>query len=316
MTTPLEPTALPTEGRRPNLIIAGVAKAGTTSLFNYLGQHPEIGTSDVKELRYFTPLRYGQPLPPLEDYTRHFAACGDSRFALEATPGYFYGGRRLAGAMRETCPDVRVIVSLRSPVDRCWSWFTFVKSRVRIPKEMSFEDYLDRCEELHRAGVDGEVEHQPFWGLGGGCYADWLDDWTEELGDRLRLVFFDDLQQDPRRVVTSLCSWLALDDGPVSRFDFPVENKTVQYRSKRLQKAAVTINRHSESFFRRHTTAKRRLRAGYYAVNRGAGGTTMRPETRARLEAFYQPYDVRLADQLAALGLRRPDSWASHTTTA
>ena len=48
-----------TEPRLPNLVIAGVPKAGTTSLFNYLAQHPDICPSDVKETRYFEPLRYG-----------------------------------------------------------------------------------------------------------------------------------------------------------------------------------------------------------------------------------------------------------------
>ena len=44
-------------GRLPNLLVAGVSRGGTTSMFHYLGQHSEVGTSDVKELRYFTPLR-------------------------------------------------------------------------------------------------------------------------------------------------------------------------------------------------------------------------------------------------------------------
>jgi hypothetical protein len=41
----------------PNLIIAGAQKAGTSSLFWYLAQHPQICASDRKELRYFTPRR-------------------------------------------------------------------------------------------------------------------------------------------------------------------------------------------------------------------------------------------------------------------
>src|SRR4051812_35809281 len=72
-------------GRFPNLLIAGVSRAGTTSMFHYLGQHSEICTSDVKELRYFTPLRYGEPLAPVDTYTGHFQGCLGRRYALEAT---------------------------------------------------------------------------------------------------------------------------------------------------------------------------------------------------------------------------------------
>lgn len=295
--------------RLPNLVIAGVSKAGTTSLFHYLGQHPDIGTSDVKELRYFTPLRYGEQPEPIETYAAHFKACETERYALEATPGYFYGGERLARGMDDVLPGVRVLVSLRSPVDRCWSWFGFVKSRLRIPKEMTFEAYLDRCEELHRAGVDGDIENQPFWGMGGGCYAQWLDAWTETFGDRFRIVFFDDLVRDPESVTASACEWLGLDPDPVGTFEFAVDNKTEPYRNKQLQNVAVRVNRRAESFFHKHQDVKRWLRRGYYSVNR-AHTDTMPPEMRARLDEFYRPHNERLADQLAALGLTLPHGWS------
>lgn len=159
----------PAPHRLPNLVIAGVSRAGTTSLFNYLAQHPDVGTSDVKELRYFSAVGHGQPLGPLDMYAAHFKARTQA-YAVEATPGYFYGGGALATVLRETCPSVRVVVSLRSPIERCWSWSQFVKSRDRIPKDMPFSAYLDRCEQLREQGIDGTLDHQPYWGMGGGCY--------------------------------------------------------------------------------------------------------------------------------------------------
>ena len=295
-------------GRLPNLVIAGVTKAGTTSLFNYLGQHPDVGTSDVKELRYFMPLLHGGPLEPIETYAAHFK--GSQKIALEATPSYFYGGGGIARALRETCPGVRVVVSLRSPEDRCWSWFRFVKSRLRIPREMTFDEYLDRCEELHRAGHDDQVENQAFWGLGGGIYANWLNEWIEEFGDGLRLVFFDDLEGDPRGLVTSLCGWIGVDTAPVADFQFEVENKTEHFRNRYLQKGAVRFNRRTERFFRAHPELKRGLRRGYYVVNR-APSESLLPRQRVRLTDFYRPHNRLLHEQLAAVGVSLPASWSS-----
>ncbi|MBA2561058.1 MAG: hypothetical protein H0V07_14455, partial [Propionibacteriales bacterium] len=84
-----------------------MSKAGTTSLFDYLGQHPEVCPSDVKELRYFSPLRYGEETAPITTYSAHFDSCTQQKYAMEATPGYFYGGAALARGMRVACPSVR-----------------------------------------------------------------------------------------------------------------------------------------------------------------------------------------------------------------
>src|SRR4051794_19532163 len=267
----LRPTAEQTSlDRLANLVVIGVSKAGTTSLFEYLGRHPDVGLSDHKELRYFSPLRYGEPLEPLASYAQHFRHCSDERYAVEATPGYFYGGRPLARAMRETCGPLRVVLSLREPGDRCWSWFRFVKSRMRIPKELRFDEYLSRCEQLHSAGLDAEAENKAYWGLGGGCYADWLDDWIDEFGDDLRLVFFDDLVRDPQGVVNGLFDWLELDPEQAATVGLEATNKTEQYRNGTFQRTAVAVNRRGERFFRRHPRLKRGMRSAYYQVNRAA----------------------------------------------
>ena len=50
---------------RTDAIIAGVNKAGTTSLFVSLSTHPDVAPSSIKETRYFLPARYGQSLPPV-----------------------------------------------------------------------------------------------------------------------------------------------------------------------------------------------------------------------------------------------------------
>lgn len=296
--------------RLPNLVVVGVSKAGTTSLFEYLGRHPDVGLSDLKELRYFTPLRYGEPLGPLTGYTDHFRHCVDERYAVEATPGYFYGGRPLAHAMRETCDPLRVVLSLREPADRCWSWFRFVKSRLRIPRDLSFDAYLDRCEELRHHGADGAVENQTYWGLGGGCYAEWLDAWVDELGGDLRVVFFDDLARDPRAVMDGLFDWLGLGPLPARTAGLEATNRTEQYRNRSAQRIAVRLNRRGERFFRRHPRLKHGLRSAYYSLNRAEPWETMTTATHDRLDRFYRPYNARLRDQLAGLGLRLPAGWS------
>ncbi len=298
----------------PNLLIVGVAKAATTSLFRYLAQHPDIFPAELKELRYFTPLRYGEPLAPIESYLTHFRNWTMERYAVEATPGYFPGGLTIAKGIDSTLDQARVLLSFRDPADRCWSYFRFMKSRVRVPKDMDFESYLDRCMELHRQGVDGTRAHQPFWGLGSGCYATWLPSWAGVFGNRLRVVFFDDIIEKPDVVVTGICQWLDLNTAPVAQFDFTAENKSEQYRYKSGQVVALRLNRRAERFFTRHRKLKQAMRKLYHVANSQRSMERPSVEARARLEEFYRPHTAALSQQLAELGVTQQPGWLASSS--
>ena len=71
---------------RVDAVIAGVNKAGTTSLFVSLSEHPDVVASAVKETRYFLPARWGAPLEPASVWDSYFAAHPDRPVRLEATP--------------------------------------------------------------------------------------------------------------------------------------------------------------------------------------------------------------------------------------
>ena len=299
----------------PNLIIAGVSKGGTTSLFRYLAQHPDICPSPIKELRYFEALRYGEPLAPIESYARHFGHCTGERYRMEATPSYFGGGRPVATAIRHTLgDDARVLVCLREPVQRCWSWYQFVRGRARIPKAMGFERYLDVCEKLHAARLDGLRENQPYSGLLGGCYDEWLEAWQELFGERLHILFFDDLVADPRSAVVETLRWLEADERAAAEFTYTVENRSVQYRSRPLLKAALFLNRRGERFLARHGGVKRVLRSAYGVVNRAPAAEVLQPSARDRLASFYAPHNEGLAATLQSSGISAVPAWLSQRT--
>ncbi|MFN8096792.1 MAG: sulfotransferase [Dermatophilaceae bacterium] len=291
-------------GRLPNLVIAGVTKAGTTSLFRYLAQHPDIQPSDEKELRHFLPLRYDEPIGTLEEYAAHFAGWSGERYSMEASPGYFYGGAKVAGPMASALPDVKVIVLLREPGQRAFSFFNFMRSRATLPQDAQFEPWLDKAMELIAEGTDQDRTNHPWSGVGASMYDRWIDDWTGVFGDRLLLLFFDDLARAPQETVKRVCAWLGIDEAPADAFDFEIENKTRQFRFARLQKAALRINRANVLFLERHTRIKRTIRRAYFLVNFQKGGGGIAPATRERLDAFYRPTRAHV---LAAL---RPDERA------
>lgn len=105
---------------RIDFIIAGAQKAGTTALFDYLGDHPHIGLSDLKEVHFFDDEGQDWSAPDYSAYHRHFDLADETRVWGEATPIYLYWKESLA-RIRTYNPAIRLIILLRDPVERAFS---------------------------------------------------------------------------------------------------------------------------------------------------------------------------------------------------
>ncbi|KAA1427494.1 sulfotransferase family protein [Nocardioides antri] len=105
----------PDPERLPNLVVIGAAKAGSTSLHNYLDLHPEISMSHDKEVRYFTD---PDCLSWVGRYQSYFPA--GTRYRGESTPQYtkfpLYPG--VVDRMADLTPDARLVYLVRDPVER------------------------------------------------------------------------------------------------------------------------------------------------------------------------------------------------------
>jgi hypothetical protein len=296
--------------RGANAIIAGVNKAGTTSLFVSLQTHPQVATSSVKETRYFLPARYRQPLEPASVYESYFAAAGPDRpVRLEATPSYFYGGDGLIGKIVEVLgPDVRIMVVLREPVSRFVSFFSFQKTRLRIPETMTAAEYLAAADRLAPADF-ADPDNERWFGFLGGCYADFLPPWQAAFGPRLRVMFFEDVMREPATVLRGVATWLGIDPDAFPAAELSSENRTTGFRFRGFQRLALATNDRFERFLRRHPDLKRRLRAAYYRVNGRAAREAVPDEVRDELAARYAEPNARLAAQLGDAGVTDLPEW-------
>jgi hypothetical protein len=299
-------------GRVANLVIAGVPKAGTGSLFAYLAQHPDVCGSDEKETGYFNhydPKRHAGPPPPIEDYARHFQHCSGERYALEATPTYSYGGRPVVAAIRSVLGDPKIVISLRDPAERLWSAYTFQRSLGNLAGIGSFEQYVEILEERHRDGI-GLAPGDGMHGLHIGFYADYVGDWLDEFGRDLRIVFAEDLRQDPVAVVEGLCTWLGIDTGIVARLDLGARNVTRHPRSTRLATAARSLKRRGDRLGLASPALLQRLRSAYVRVNVGGSlSESFDPAVRRHVEDVYRESNRMLAKTLAGHGYRDLPPW-------
>jgi hypothetical protein len=292
----------------PNLIIAGVTKAGTTSLFSYLSQHPDIGASKVKETCYFLPYRYNEPMKSIDQYALQFDHLSNKRYVMESTPGYFYGGMRMAKKIDETLPSVRIIILLRDPVERLISFYGFKKAMLDLDKSITFEDYIYQCINIDDSEIEAR-KNSTWYGVQGGRYEKHIDDWLDVFDGRIKVVFFDDLRDNRSFLLKDIFSWLKLNDSMFEQLKFGVENKTVQYKNKEMQRFALWANKKGERIFRQYPYIKTLLRNGYRKLNSSKTKEVISSELRNQVKTYYSATYEDLAYKLQSRGFDKLPKW-------
>jgi len=300
-------------GKIPNLVIAGTVKGGTTSLFRYLAIHPDICASKRKETCYFLPLRYGTDLHPWAEYERMFEHYRAQRYVLEATPGYFEGGEKLAkGINARLGNDIRVIITLRNPAERLISFFRYKQAQLQLSKDLGLDAYIKMCMSMPIADRRQE-ENDGFWGVDGGRYMQYLPDWFSVFGkDNVKVVFFDSIEKEPRLVMMELCNWLGLDSSLYLNTNFTIENQTVQYRYAWLHGIAIKLNRRSEMALRIFPSVKRLVRRVYYRLNGSSGNRELHLSHDRALDGLYADDNHALAAFLIEQGYNNLPAWLAH----
>lgn len=295
----------------PNLLIVGTPKSGSTTLFDSLAAHPQVCAAATKETGYFLPLLHGDTLEPLDMYRSYFRSYRDEPVVLEATPSYFYGGSTIARAVEQTCAP-HVLVVLREPVSRLVSDWHRRKWWMGIPADMTLQEYVNICDRWD--GDEVAARSAPYNGVHLGYYADFLPQWREIYGERLRIVFFDQLVSDQVALLDGVANWLGIDPFPAGNKAL-YKNPTVAYRSTKIQSASLRLRKHIRPVSSRHPQLAGLLRHLYSALNERAIGRQSPPtELLATLRERYREPNQRLADQLTAAGISPLPGWLPQPT--
>jgi len=297
----------------PNLIIAGVNKSGTTSLFTYLSQHPDVCISNTKETCYFLPVRYKKKIAPLSEYIKYFNHYSGQKYIVESTPGYFYGGVDLAQTIKDALGTIKIVIILRSPIDRLFSFYKSQKGKLILDKDLTFKEYIKECESLGKEKVVLQ-EYNKYWGVMGGFYSDYLDAWYDTFGEEnVKILFFDDLKTDALSFLNGICKWLGIDSDVYDAKKFIVENKSVNFRNRTLHAIALGFNKYSERFLRRYPAIKQFARAIYFKINTKIFDETMNEEERTYLIRLYEESNRTLSLKLGEKGYNQLPNWLFNT---
>lgn len=216
--------------RGPDFVIIGAKRGGSTSLYNYMLEHPLIlplfpSRQHIKGAHYYDT-RYSRGLGwyrshfPMEVVGRQVARPGGPlSISGEASPYYLFhplAPQRLA----RDFPDVRIIVFLRDPVERAYSHF---KERTHHGGEtLTFEEALAaETERLHGEAerIVAEpgyvsVEHENHSYLAQGRYLDMLPRWFDLFPrEQFHIAMSEEFYTDPDRYVNEAWKFLGLPPG-------------------------------------------------------------------------------------------------------
>ena len=192
----------------PNFLIIGAMKSGTTALYYYLEQHPEVYMSPVKEPNFFSSQEQENAADAVTDigaYQHLFRGASGKKAIGEASHTYLYEPGA-AAEIRRYVPEAKLIAILRNPIDRAYSHFLHM---VRSGTE-PLDDFAQALRE-EVVGIHRERTFQDY--IGRGLYYDQLERYFGAFPrEQVRVYLYEDLSDAPISTVQDAFRFLKVDD--------------------------------------------------------------------------------------------------------
>ena len=292
----------------PSFLIFGVQKSGTTSIYSYLQQHPQICMSPVKETDFFcresarkpelltaeekSKLTRGgrQRILTIEQYEALFNRAGDAIALGEASPNYLFNHQQAVPNIQTHVPNAKLIAILRNPVERAYSDYL-----------MSVRDVVGNLKPLvKQVETSAETSHT----LLKGRYYEGTKHFLDTFGpEQVKIFLFDDLRKDSVGLMRDFYDFIGVDN----RFQVNTQQKK--------QKAEVPKNQVVNQLLRTKNPLRaivagalrsamseekrQKLRSRLISVNaQGKAGLPLSNEDRLLLEDYYREDILKLQDLL------------------
>ena len=215
----------------PNFFVVGAVKAGTTSLYYYFKQHPEIYMSPIKEPHYFSKdidinsfredykkiaiiniqKYFSQPkltelqvafIRDFEHYKQLFREVKNEKAIGEISNSYLYS-KVAAQEIRKTIPDAKIIMILRDPVERAFSHYL-----------MNLRDGLTSETDFVSEVINDFKKNPKGWGISHlyielGLYYNQVKRYLETFPEKnVKIILYDDYKENPLKTLNEIWDFL------------------------------------------------------------------------------------------------------------
>ncbi len=232
--------------RKVNFFMVGAAKCGTTSMFRYLLQHPDVTWGEIKEPEFFSTKYVNLPHKGpkakefdevrtyrIEDYEFLYRNVGAEKIIGDASTTYIYH-EQCADDIKKYNPDAKILIMLRNPAVRAFSAYMHMK-RDQCEKE-SFLDVYNQSNERVKMNYVGLFDY-----AGRSLYADRVEHYINIFGkDKVKVIVLEEFEKDKDKVMDELCDFLE-----ISHFKFDLSrNYNVSGESLNKRKTRMIENMH------------------------------------------------------------------------
>ena len=224
----------------PNFLIAGVSRCGTTSLYNYLKQHPEVSFPDLKEPRYFSSYNLKLPqsgpgdfsvdkklITSFSDYKNLYSKV-EGKFVGDASSEYVYNFKSSIPEIKKRLGDVPIIIILRNPIERSYSAFN---NLVRDNREKySFKEALKLESTRISKGYD-EMWHYTSVSK----YFEPVKAFKDEFS-RVKVIIFEDFEKNIKQTLQEIVEFLG-----VQKTEFEFDTNKIYSKAGELKFKWISV---------------------------------------------------------------------------
>lgn len=291
--------------QKPNFFIVGAAKSGTTSLAYYLGQHPDIYMSPLKEPFYFIP---NAGYSNYSEYMALFKKSGTAVAVGEASTGYLYC-RRCPVLIHEFNPTAKIIIILRNPVNMAYSYWRYMRRAGNENK--SFQEAISMQErEKRRSSSMFKKTCSHWWGsflyIDRAMYYEQVQRYMDTFPkNQVKILIFEEFIREPIAACKDIFRFLEVKESFIPLLK--VKNIGGEPRFEFIKKILLCKNYKIRSIVKAFLPVETRVRIknGLLSLNTSASTSEkindMDETTRKYLQEIFQK-DILKLEEL----IRRP----------
>jgi hypothetical protein len=207
---------LPSENlKKPDFIIIGAQKCGTSTFFHHLKRHPDLRLPGKKELHFFDD-HFTDGIQWYLNYFTGHNSPGVPFCTGEASPYYFFHPL-VPTRIYQTYPGIKLILLLRNPVNRSYSQYQHMKRKGRI--SLSFEHCIHleskilegRKEDFYKEENHSDLMYRRFSFLARSRYAEQLSAWYRYFPkEQIHIIRSEDYFSNPEQIFNEVFQFLEL----------------------------------------------------------------------------------------------------------